>query len=331
KDILGMPQGDKRKELFLNYVPQLFYNTKKGKVLLLGKAATGKSSIKEVIFKGKDPSDLLNKSLTPTITLTPSVHSWLDLELGIFDTVGQNFDDYLEKGKSQIMAFSNATVIIYLIDYAMWLNNSDLILEDIKNIKEILERELYISEFVLFLHKIDLIDEKNRAEKINQIETEIQEKTNLPLYFTSIHPELLYSLYDAFCHVIRQQSAQSSILKETIDARIKELPKTLCFITNEQNSIIVQSMTSDFDYRRINYMHNLIAQTNGVFESMKATEQIKYFLLSTFDNFSINMKNLGLSDQGLKNIVCISHLRPDQQIRIVDDLSDVIKTKIKDL
>lgn len=332
KETLNFPQGENRREYFFGKVKKFFLEPKIGKLLLLGHAGTGKTSIKQVIFEGKEPNDLLANPLRPTTSLSPSVYSWLELELGLFDTVGQKFNEYLVSGKRQIQAFARANFIVYVFDYMMWIERNEVIFDDIKIILKIVDKGEDNSELILFLHKTDLIEEEKREEEIKIIEEEIKERHNLRIFFTSIYPNLIYDLYTAFHEILSNISRESSILREILDEKIKEHSKTLFFITNEMDNIVVQTMTPDFHFNLINYSHNLIARINQLFEEMKANDKIEHLMLSTFDEFNIIMKNLELSDYGLKNLVCISGtLAANKLIWAMGDVSRLVTKKIKSI
>ncbi len=77
-----------RSDYILVNIELFFKKASEKKMLILGRAGTGKTTIKKVIFEGKDPNDLLYNPLQPTRGLSPSVYSWLDLNLGFFDSSG---------------------------------------------------------------------------------------------------------------------------------------------------------------------------------------------------------------------------------------------------
>ena len=159
---------------------------------------------------------------------------------------------------------------------------------------------------------------------------EIKSRQNLEVFFTSIHPDLIYGLYTAFHEILSKISKESSMLREILEEKIRECFNTLFFITNEMDNIVVQTMTPDFQFNLINYSHNLIARINQLFEEMKANDKIDHFMLSTFDQFNIVMKNLELSDYGLKNLVCISGtLAANKLIWTMGDVSMQITKKIR--
>ena len=62
-----------RKEYIKKNLDTFFPKTQERKILLLGRAGIGKTSIKELIFKGKEPKELIYNPLSPTRGLSPSI------------------------------------------------------------------------------------------------------------------------------------------------------------------------------------------------------------------------------------------------------------------
>lgn len=85
------------------------------KILLLGRAGVGKSSLKKIIFEGRNPDELLIHSLAPTRGIETSAYSWLDLELSVFDTSGQELKNLLEDESEQLLAFGGVDIVIYVL------------------------------------------------------------------------------------------------------------------------------------------------------------------------------------------------------------------------
>jgi Trk K+ transport system NAD-binding subunit len=116
---------------------------------------------------------------------------------------------------------------------------------------------------------------------------------------------LIYSLYNAFYEILSSYSEETKILKNILDNRIKEISKIMCFITDQNNSIIVQTMSSDFNTLLINYSHKLIAQLNQTFEDM-SVNQIDHLIISSGNNLNIILNNLNLQKFNIKNLIAIS-------------------------
>lgn len=294
-----------RNKFFLEGVKLFFKKSSAKKILLLGRAGTGKSTIKEIIFEGKNPKDLLSNPLAPTRGITPSIYSWLDLDLGLFDSSGQELQYLLSDAKEQNIAFDNTDAIIYLFDFQIWVAKSEEIIDEIRSILKIIENKSLKSKLVLFLHKTDLMSKDSISDKIMEIREIIDDKLGLPIYFTSIYPYLIYSLYNAFYEILSNFSEETTALKTILDKNIVDIPKLMCFITDPYNSIIVQTMSNDFNTDLINQSHVLIAQLNHTFEDM-TENQIEHVIISSTNNLNIIMENLNLKKFDIKNLIIIS-------------------------
>jgi len=313
-----------QKEDRINYVSDnigvLFKETTERKILLLGRAGVGKTTIKEIIFEGHDPRDLLINPLSPTRGIKPSVYSWLDISLGVFDSSGQELNGILNNNKTQFVAFENTNVIIYIFDFTTWASKSKEIIREIQDIIDIIRIRSYDSKIILFLHKIDQLDPSNRESNIKNIKNEIQNQLNLPIYFTSIYPDFIYSIYNAFYEILSSFSEETFKLKNILDDFLKEYSKIMCFITDHNNSIIIQSMSKDFNTILINHAHTLIAQLNQSFEDM-AKSKIEYLIISSSNGLNIIMINLNLSRFNMKNLICTSeNLSSNKLILLANEL-----------
>jgi len=323
-------EKSERNQFFLDNAGIFFETNSAKKILLLGRAGTGKTSIKKIIFEGVDPKDLLYNPLEPTRGITPSVYSWLDLKLGLFDSSGQELSFLLEneEDREHILAFENTDYIVYLFDYPSWISQSQDLVTEIQKIQKILKKNTYSTKLLLFFHKIDLIRKDIDNKIIDEISANIKKHFGLPLYFTSIHPDLIYSLYNAFYEILSVSSYENTKLKEILESEIKYYQKTMFFITNTHNSIVVQTMSKDFNTIIINHTHKLVAQLNQTFEDMTKSGNIDRLILSSYDNLNIIMNNTNLSKFNLKYLICISEtVTANKLIWLVGQ----IRSKLKDL
>ena len=296
-----------RKKYFIEKISIFLGESSSKKVLVIGRAGTGKSTIKKIVFEGNDPKDLLLNPLEPTRGIVPSVYSWLDLKLGLFDSSGQELNDLLE-GKldnDQILAFENTDIIIYLFDYPTWNSNSQIIIDDIQQVLAILKDKSYNAKLIIFFHKIDLIKKVSRRNVLDSITNDLKKKFDIAIYYTSIYPNLIYSLYNAIYELLSNISKETIYLRDVLDTKIREFSKTMFFITNLNDSIIVQSMSKDFNTVIINHSHKLITQLNKTFENMTKNDKIEHLILSS-SNINIIMNSLNYQKFGLKNLICLS-------------------------
>ncbi|MHA1335111.1 MAG: ADP-ribosylation factor-like protein [Promethearchaeota archaeon] len=295
-----------RREFIFENVDRFFKKKTARKLLILGRAGTGKTTIKKIIFEGEDPRNLILNPLEPTRGIVPSVHSWLDLKLGVFDSSGQELNYLLENKNEQAIAFDNADVVIYIFDFPMWVAKSDEIIEEIKKIETILTENYKDAKLIIFCHKIDLINENQRDIMFTKIRERINESFNVPIYFTSIFINLIYYTYNAFYEILSSFSYETTEIKKVLDEEIKNLKKITCFITNKYDSIVIQTMTPDFNPILINHSHKLVAQINRIFESMVENDDLSHMILSSKKNLNIIIRKLDIKKFELKNIVCVS-------------------------
>ena len=233
------------------------------KILLLGRAAAGKTTIKQVIFEGRDPNKLLKNPLSPTRGIESYPYKWMDLALGLFDTSGQELENLLKEESLQVNVFKSVDVIIYIAEYPRWESNSAEFIDDIQRALKIIHDNAMNTRLILFLNKIDIIGEINLKAliKIKKMLTKILELPDLPdIYFTSISPNFVYSTYKAFSEILGGLSEEISDLKEILDKSVEKNSKILHIIINRTNSIIVQSMTDDFDVQIIRDIYNKVAR-----------------------------------------------------------------------
>ncbi len=139
----------------------------KKKISILGRANTGKSSIKNVIFKGKKSEELLHNPLEPTRGISHSIFSLYNINLGLIDVSGQELDFLFEEEIERKRIFEGTNIIIYVFDYLQWLENAHEIKDDILKIIQNTRVKECQSKIIIFLHKIDLITEKKEKELMN--------------------------------------------------------------------------------------------------------------------------------------------------------------------
>ncbi len=319
-------QGKERNDFFLSNIKVFFEKTTQKKILILGRAGTGKSTLKKIVFEGANPKDLLYNPLEPTRGITPSIHSWLDLNLGVFDSSGQELGSLLTDEEEHSIAFDNANIIIYVIDYPRWVSHSAEILKEIKIIQDIANRKSEGSKLIVFFHKIDLINQELRETQANDIEIKIHQIVNIPIYFTSIYPNLIYNTYFAFYEILSSFSEENFALKIILDEALEEKSEIMCFLTNRNNTIIAQSMSKDFNTKLINYSHKLIAQLNLTFEDMAINDNIEHLILSSSKDLNIIMVSLLSLNCKLKNLLLISEKIPSNKlILFVRDIKNDLK------
>lgn len=283
------------------------------KLLLLGRAGVGKSTLRKIIFEGEDPSELLHHSLEPTRGIETFNYSWLDLELSIFDTSGQELDNLLKEESEQINAFGNAAAVIYIFDYNNWQSNSQDIADEIKEVYEIIRRINKEAKLMVIFHKIDLIPEAIR-NNVKILTYQIQNIVNLPikslLYFTSIAEDYIYSIHNAFSEILSRFSEKTLSLKNTLDISVRDFSKSICYITDYNNGIIVQSKSNDFDinliYESYRILYHLaqkkekIDLNDGDTHLINIDNKILRMLMVPLDAPILNLKSLVVATESFE-------------------------------
>ncbi len=216
----------------------------------------------------------------------------------------------------------------------MWVVQKENILEEIKQIMMIRDRRAFNAKIILFFHKIDLINITTREVEIIKIRKLINESLGVPIYFTSLYPELIFNLYNAFNEIVAKFSGESMQIKKVLDNILKDLSKTMFFITNKYQSIISQASTEDFDYSIINHFHKLTAQLNQNFEDMCLNDNIRQLILVSEKELKIYMRFLNLTEHELMNVICVSEILDLNEIfdltkKIMLQLSDIYQNKKK--
>ncbi len=273
------------------------------KISMVGKPEVGKTTIKKVILEGEDPSKLIIFPLEATIGIQYSVHDFMDLKISLLDTPGQALPLLLEDEEKQIMIFGDTSAIIYIFDYPTWIENSQDIIDDIKKIYEIKKRIEGDAKIILFLHKIDLLINKKIGHMLALIRRQVIKQLNLPeelpVYFTSLHPNLIYTVYNAISDIFSNFSKDTSNLKEIIKKNMNSSSKTMCVVSNQKNNLIIQVSTPDFDASTLYYLYELIYQFSKSTEEIhskskfiNAGSKILYMLGDNISKFNSNFKNI---------------------------------------
>ena len=277
-----------------------------------------------MIFEGEDPNELILSPLAATISLKFSIYDYMDTKVSLLDTPGQSLNLLLKDEQKQVITFGDSKAIIYIFDYPSWIKNSQDILDDVRSIYEINKKHEFGAKIILFLHKIDLVLSKKigsmlsfiRKQIINQLSLPIE----IPIYFTSLHPNLIYTTYNAISNTISDFSEVTLGLKEIIRVLIKDISKASLFISNQEGNLIIQENTSDFDNNMLYYLYEKIYQLHKSSEINSASNGIinlgpKIFTIviddasrfhSNFKNFIFFSEELEESDmikilEGLKN------------------------------
>ncbi len=292
------------------------------KITIIGPPEMGKTTIKKVIFEGEDPNELILFPLEATIGIKYSVHQFMDSKVSLIDAPGQSLPIILQDEQKQILAFGDAGAIIYVFDYPTWISDSQDIIDDVKKIYEINKKHEFGAKIILFLHKIDLIIKKKIGTLLSFIRKQIIKQLDLPeelpLYFTSLHPNLIYTTYNAISNTISNFSENTSTLKENIKNQLKNSSKTICFVTNQDNYILIQEISEDFDTNILYYLYEEVYNLSKSPETIALKSNVVSLGPKLFNKIITSVNNHNLN---FKYFVIFSEtLEKEDMIKILDEL-----------
>jgi len=281
------------------------------KISMIGKPEVGKTTIKKVIFEGENPNELILFPLEATISVKYSVHNFMGLKISLLDSPGQSLPLLLEDEQKQILTFGDTSAIIYVFDYPTWIANSQDIIDDIHKIYEIKKKQDTDAKIILFLHKIDLLIHKKIGSMLALIRRQVIKQLNLPeelpIYFTSLHPNLIYTVYNALSDIFSNFSKDSSNLKEIIKTIMNGLSKTICIVSNQNDNLIIQVSSPDFDASTLYYLYEVIHRSSISSEEIisknrfiNAGSKILYMLEEDISNYHSNFKNITFFSETLE-------------------------------
>ncbi|MFW9941294.1 MAG: GTPase [Candidatus Thorarchaeota archaeon] len=292
------------------------------KITFIGKPEMGKTTIKKVIFEGEDPSELVLSPLEATIGIKYSVHEFMDSKVSLIDAPGQSLPLILEDDQKQILTFGDTGAIIYIFDYPTWISDSQDIIDDVRKIYEINKKHDFNAKIILFLHKIDLIIKKKIGTLLSfirrQIIKQLELPAEIPIYFTSLHPNLIYTTYNAISNTISNFSEKTSALKESIKNRLKDSSKTSCFVTNKDNYLVIQEISDDFDANILYYLYEEVYNISKTPEIATTKSNVVSLGPKLFNRVIESINN---HNSNFKYIVLYSEtVEKEDMIKILDGL-----------
>jgi len=282
----------------------------------------GKTTLKKVIFEGADPNELILFPLEATIGIKYSIHEFMNSKVSLIDAPGQSLQLILEDEQKQLIVFGDSSAIVYVFDYPTWIADSQDVLDDIKKIYEINKKHDFDAKIILFLHKVDLLIKKKIGSMLALIKRQVIKQLDLPeeipIYFTSLHPNLIYTTFNAISNTISTFSKDTSALKDIIKKQLKNLSKTSCFVSNNDDNLVLQETTSDFDASILYYLYEKIYQLAKSSESISSGTS----LVSLGSKLlTMRIEDIGSFHSNFKNLIIFSEvLENDDMTRMIDEL-----------
>lgn len=162
------------------------------KILFTGLSQSGKSSIIQTVFEGRSPD--MTTELRATVGFIRKQIDYEGISLYVFDLGGQV--SYIEEafGPLRESIFSNLAHLIFVIDaanFGEYQQAREYFLRAIRNLDEFSSG----ANIGVFAHKIDLIPDYNREERVATIRTlfDIGSLEHVEIYSTSIYEESIFN------------------------------------------------------------------------------------------------------------------------------------------
>mmetsp|Transcript_5235 Transcript_5235/g.13255 ORF Transcript_5235/g.13255 Transcript_5235/m.13255 type:complete len:407 (-) Transcript_5235:621-1841(-) len=170
----------------------------KKKVLLMGKAHSGKTSMRSIIFANYLARDTTR--LSPTLDVEHHHVRFLgDLVLNLWDCGGQDafYESYFERDRETI--FRGVELLIYVFDIESETPEKDF--DHFCGVLEAIEENSPDARIFLLIHKMDLVAEEDREAILEDRKQLIEESClscgveNFQCFGTSIWDETLYKAW----------------------------------------------------------------------------------------------------------------------------------------
>ena len=167
------------------------------KIIFIGPADAGKTTLRKVFFEGENSSKLLKFGLEPTHG-KESILINLDEKIGIFDLAGQENKRWLETEDKEI--FYETEIIIVVFDISKPYNEIPDFIKRVFLIREELTPKAFI---YILLHKRDLISDNNKTEIMLKLSDIIKNENNIKVAFTSIQKQFFIDTFSLFIEILK--------------------------------------------------------------------------------------------------------------------------------
>ncbi|OEU17631.1 Gtr1_RagA-domain-containing protein [Fragilariopsis cylindrus CCMP1102] len=234
----------------------------KKKVLLMGKAHSGKTSMRSIIFANYLARDTTR--LSPTLDVEHHHVRFLgDLVLNLWDCGGQDafYESYFERDRETI--FRGVELLIYVFDIESETPEKDF--DHFCGVLEAIEENSPDARIFLLIHKMDLVAEEDREAILEDRKQLIEESCiscgveNFQCFGTSIWDE---TLYKAWSEIVTNLIPNIGLLETHLNkfCRICDADEVVLFERATFLSISYQYGTPHFDAHRFEKISNIIKQ-----------------------------------------------------------------------
>jgi len=259
------------------------------KILLMGLASAGKSSIFSIAFEGKSPDEV--KNYEATVNYSRSTHNIVNNEFQVFDLGGQESFISNFVGELAEFIFSGVQIIIWVVDTtdSQHISTSKFYFD--KAIEKLFQFSKQAVIFCLF-HKIDLIKQEKENNILSSLKDYFSPKHDLEIYFysTSIYDNSIYSAIGKILQMAFSKNIQETSLRTKVISYMKTTETeifAIILLTTEGVPILEKGTQSDKFTQLINSQFSIFKQL----QSQDKIDTIFYTRLVT-ESFSGIFKKL---------------------------------------
>ncbi|MHA2032581.1 MAG: ADP-ribosylation factor-like protein, partial [Candidatus Kariarchaeaceae archaeon] len=185
------------------------------KVVFMGLGASGKSSIRSVVFEGKTPQEL--KDYEATINYTRSTKNIINSTFQIFDCGGQESFISAFIGDQAEFIFSDVSILVWVVDISDFDQVSTSKFYFNHAITRLYE---YSPDGVVFclLHKRDLISPDKQDQALATMKQYLTTDLSLPIHYhtTSIFDQSIYHIMGELIRTLVQKTDKAKTVSEAI-------------------------------------------------------------------------------------------------------------------
>lgn len=296
------------------------------KIFILGLPAAGKTCITKVFFEGEDPEKLLSDmgAPQPTYGIEHYTTSWIETDVGILDSSGQELERFLSGDKiDQEMSFGSADAILYVFDIENWINNKELVLTNLEKVLKIKDEICPSAVVYAFCHKIDLIavDPEKRAPIFEDIKNKIQKEMKVMTVFTSIAPRFTHSLLRSMQLILNDLSKHGSFLEGFLKDLIFKQKNTGLILLDKEYKIISEHRG---EYISVSSLYNIVNLLRTINKSFERAGKMDYLETGQFKS----KEGIYLIIRGLKankyKIAFVILIADNDSLNITDKVIDFI-------
>jgi GTPase SAR1 family protein len=190
------------------------------KVLFMGLGASGKSSIRSIVFEGKSLEDV--KDYNATINYTRSTKNIIDAPFQIFDCGGQESFISVFVGEQAEFIFSDVAVLIWVIDVSNFDSVSTSRFYFNLAQKKLVE---YSKEAIVFclLHKMDLLIPDMKEKFTETMKSYFVPMAGIEIHYrsTSIFDQSIFTVVGEIIRALILRNTKALSVSGAIDEFIK--------------------------------------------------------------------------------------------------------------